>query len=134
MFTWSFKWKYLFLKDYIDVCRGCFQEVDFQQNWKQAKRIPTYLFWQGIEPTFCFKGIFVLLYFCCCWSLIKWHFLYRISMLVSTAAWQSTALADGSSIPMAACSVQDHTDHKSWSVSIISISNLGQSGQRLMQF
>lgn len=55
-------------------------------------------------------------------------------MLVGTAAQESTVLADGSSIPVAALSVQDHTDHKSWSESIISISNLDQSDKRLMQF
>lgn len=55
-------------------------------------------------------------------------------MLVGTAAQESTVLVDGSSIPVAAFSVQDQTDHKSRSVSIISISNLDQSGQRLMQF
>lgn len=34
-------------------------------------------------------------------------------MLVHTAARQNTGLADGSSVPVAAYSVQDHRDHKS---------------------
>lgn len=55
-------------------------------------------------------------------------------MVVDTAAQENTVLADGSSIPVAAYSAQDHIDHKFQSVSIISISNLDHSGQRLLQF
>lgn len=37
-----------FLKDYLAIGRGCFPGVDFQQNLKEGKKIPAYLFWQGI--------------------------------------------------------------------------------------
>lgn len=33
-----------FLKDYLAIGRGCFPGVDFQQNLKEGKKIPAYLF------------------------------------------------------------------------------------------